>query len=109
VQSVEHLLSALEACGIDNARIEIEGGQEIPVLDGSSMGWAVEIAEVRGKSHCTAASRSRLLVSEQGVDRFSRSSRPAFVWPTRRRRSARGAQRRRRPAWSWCTATTAPL
>lgn len=39
----EHLLSALEACGVDNARIEIEGGQEIPVLDGSAGGWATEI------------------------------------------------------------------
>jgi UDP-3-O-acyl-N-acetylglucosamine deacetylase len=26
VQGVEHLLAALECCGVDNARIEIEGG-----------------------------------------------------------------------------------
>lgn len=43
VESVEHLLAALEACGVDNARIEIEGGPEVPVVDGSSLGWTIEI------------------------------------------------------------------
>jgi UDP-3-O-[3-hydroxymyristoyl] N-acetylglucosamine deacetylase len=32
---VEHILSALYACGVDNARIEVEG-PEIPGIDGSS-------------------------------------------------------------------------
>eukprot|EP00803_Ostreobium_quekettii_P000538 evm.model.scf_2108.3 EVM.evm.TU.scf_2108.3 scf_2108:18090-20197(-) len=45
VGGVEHLLSALEACGVDNARIEVEGGPEVPVLDGSAMGWAQAIQE----------------------------------------------------------------
>ncbi|KAI8475980.1 MAG: hypothetical protein J3K34DRAFT_464345 [Monoraphidium minutum] len=39
------LLAALECCGIDNARIEIEGGQEVPVLDNSSLGWALNIQQ----------------------------------------------------------------
>lgn len=43
VESVELLLSALEACGVDNARIEIEGGDEIPVIDGSAQGWAMYV------------------------------------------------------------------
>jgi len=43
VMNVELLLSALEACGVDNARIEVEGGHEIPVLDNSSLGWCVEV------------------------------------------------------------------
>lgn len=43
VMTVELLLSALEACGVDNARIELEGGNEIPVLDNSALGWCVEI------------------------------------------------------------------
>ena len=43
VQSVEHLLSALESCGVDNARVEIEGGDEIPIIDGSALGWAINI------------------------------------------------------------------
>jgi hypothetical protein len=40
---VEHLLSALECCGVDNARIEMEGGYEVPVTDGSAQGWAINI------------------------------------------------------------------
>lgn len=39
IASVEHLLSALEAMGVDNARIEYESGSEIPVLDGSAQPW----------------------------------------------------------------------
>lgn len=35
VSTVEHLLAALAALGVDNARIEIDG-PEVPVLDGSS-------------------------------------------------------------------------
>lgn len=42
VMSPESLLSALEACGVDNARIEIEGGNEVPVTDGSSLTWVLE-------------------------------------------------------------------
>jgi hypothetical protein len=37
VHSVEALLSALECCGVDNCRIEMEGGGELPTLDGSAM------------------------------------------------------------------------
>ncbi|MEW5312073.1 MAG: hypothetical protein WDW38_003730 [Sanguina aurantia] len=43
VESVHLLLSALEACGVDNCRIEVEGGSEIPILDGSCLGWAINI------------------------------------------------------------------
>jgi UDP-3-O-[3-hydroxymyristoyl] N-acetylglucosamine deacetylase len=35
IGTVEHLLAALVGCGIDNARIEVEG-PEIPIMDGSS-------------------------------------------------------------------------
>lgn len=35
VSTVEHLLAALAALGVDNARVEIDG-PEVPVLDGSS-------------------------------------------------------------------------
>lgn len=35
IGTVEHLLAALAGCGIDNARVEVEG-PEIPILDGSS-------------------------------------------------------------------------
>ena len=43
---MEHLLSALEQCGVDNARIEIEGGDEVPIIDGSALGWVINIQVV---------------------------------------------------------------
>ncbi|XP_039124732.1 probable UDP-3-O-acyl-N-acetylglucosamine deacetylase 1, mitochondrial isoform X1 [Dioscorea cayenensis subsp. rotundata] len=46
VRTVEHLLSALEACGVDNCRIEISGGNEVPVLDGSAKEWVEAIQQV---------------------------------------------------------------
>ncbi|KAL0042919.1 hypothetical protein WJX79_003736 [Trebouxia sp. C0005] len=47
VQSVEHLLSALEGFGVDNARIEIEGGPEVPIVDGSALGWAIDLHQTQ--------------------------------------------------------------
>lgn len=35
VGTIEHLMAALSACGIDNARIELDG-PEVPIMDGSS-------------------------------------------------------------------------
>lgn len=58
VHSVESLLSALECCGVDNARIEIEGGEEVPVADGSAMGWAINIV-VAGLQPAHAAGDSK--------------------------------------------------
>ena len=48
VATVEHLLSALSAMGIDNLAIELDG-PEVPVLDGSAMPYieALETAGVR--------------------------------------------------------------
>ncbi|XP_074579027.1 putative UDP-3-O-acyl-N-acetylglucosamine deacetylase 1, mitochondrial [Curcuma longa] len=45
VRTVEHVLSALEACGVDNCRIEIDGGEEVPLLDGSAKQWVEAIKE----------------------------------------------------------------
>jgi UDP-3-O-[3-hydroxymyristoyl] N-acetylglucosamine deacetylase len=42
VRTVEHLLAALVALGIENARIEIDGA-ELPLLDGSALVWVDEI------------------------------------------------------------------
>jgi UDP-3-O-[3-hydroxymyristoyl] N-acetylglucosamine deacetylase len=42
VRTVEHLLAALHALGIDNACLEVDG-PEIPLLDGSALGWAEAI------------------------------------------------------------------
>jgi UDP-3-O-[3-hydroxymyristoyl] N-acetylglucosamine deacetylase len=35
ISTVEHVLAALTGCGIDNARIEVEG-PEVPIMDGSA-------------------------------------------------------------------------
>ncbi|WOL14189.1 putative UDP-3-O-acyl-N-acetylglucosamine deacetylase 2 [Canna indica] len=45
VRTVEHLMSALEACGVDNCRIEIDGGDEVPLLDGSAKEWVETIRQ----------------------------------------------------------------
>ncbi|XHX78367.1 MAG: UDP-3-O-acyl-N-acetylglucosamine deacetylase [Stenomitos frigidus ULC029] len=44
VRTVEHLLAALAAMGVDNARIEIDGS-EVPLLDGSAKEWADAIVQ----------------------------------------------------------------
>jgi UDP-3-O-[3-hydroxymyristoyl] N-acetylglucosamine deacetylase len=43
IRTVEHLLAALAASGIDHACIEVDGG-EIPLLDGSARDWMEAIA-----------------------------------------------------------------
>jgi UDP-3-O-[3-hydroxymyristoyl] N-acetylglucosamine deacetylase len=45
VRTVEHLLSALAGLGIDNAIIEVEGGEEVPGMDGSSSVFTRKILE----------------------------------------------------------------
>jgi len=44
IGTVEHLLAALAGCGIDNARVEVEG-PEIPILDGSSAPFVALVHE----------------------------------------------------------------
>lgn len=39
ISTIEHLMSALHALGIDNAKVTLSGGNEIPILDGSSSMW----------------------------------------------------------------------
>ncbi len=45
VHTVEHLLAALRGMGVDNALIEVEGG-EVPGLDGSAQDFAEKLNEV---------------------------------------------------------------
>lgn len=45
VRTVEHLLAALSASGISDARLAIDGG-EVPLLDGSARDWVQAIASV---------------------------------------------------------------
>ncbi|KAI5678206.1 hypothetical protein M9H77_09156 [Catharanthus roseus] len=52
IRTIEHLLSALEATGVDNCRIEIEScdsndpSVEVPIFDGSAREWVEGIEEV---------------------------------------------------------------
>ena len=44
IRTVEHLLSALHACGVNNLLVKVHG--EIPVLDGSALGFLDRIKEI---------------------------------------------------------------
>lgn len=52
IDTVEHLLAALQMAGIDNAIINV-WGKEIPIMDGSSKGW-LDLILSSGKSKQTA-------------------------------------------------------
>ena len=47
ISTVEHLLAALHGLGVDNAVVEVEGG-EVPILDGSALPW-VEAIDAAGR------------------------------------------------------------
>ena len=48
VRTVEHLLAALVGCGIEDARLEIDGA-EVPLLDGSAKLWVEQIQKSKVK------------------------------------------------------------
>ena len=45
VATIEHLMSALHGSQVDNALIELDGG-EVPILDGSARPWMLQLARV---------------------------------------------------------------
>lgn len=53
IATVEHLLSALVGCGIDNAIIEVDS-LEVPILDGSSQQWT-ELIAAAGRAELPAS------------------------------------------------------
>ena len=57
ISTVEHLLASLIGSGLTHALIEITGS-EIPLLDGSSLGWIDEIEKV-GMVHATTSPKPR--------------------------------------------------
>ena len=63
VRTVEHLLAALSALGVDNARIEIDG-PEVPLLDGSAQIWVDSINTVGLVSQPVNESISQIVVKE---------------------------------------------
>jgi len=61
VDTVEHLLAALYALGVDDARIELDG-QEVPILDGSSAPFVDLVLQAGLRAH--GGSRRHLKVLE---------------------------------------------
>lgn len=49
VSTVEHLMAALAACGIDNLHVDIDG-PEVPILDGSAAPFIREIQQIGVKA-----------------------------------------------------------
>ncbi len=51
VATIEHLMAALRACGIDNAMVEIDA-EEVPIMDGSSAPFveAIDMAGIQKQS-----------------------------------------------------------
>ena len=45
VATIEHLMSALHGCEVDNVLVELDGG-EVPILDGSSRPWMLQLVRV---------------------------------------------------------------
>lgn len=45
IATIEHLMSALHGMGVDNAIVELDGG-EVPIIDGSARPWLLQIARV---------------------------------------------------------------
>lgn len=45
VHGVERLLAALEACGIDCVRVEVQGSGEVPILDGAAEYFVAALSE----------------------------------------------------------------
>lgn len=80
LSTVEHLLSALRGCGIDNAYIEVDN-LEIPIMDGSAEAFA-EMIENAGTVEQPAARRALLVREKVGVSSGDRtiSIEPANVF-----------------------------
>src|SRR5438874_11121780 len=64
LSTVEHLLSALRGCGIDNAYIEVDN-LEVPIMDGSAEAFA-EMIERAGIVEQSTARRA-LMVREKVI------------------------------------------
>ncbi len=68
--TVEHLLAALAGCGLTHVHIEVSGS-EIPLLDGSALGWVEAIEEV-GITQAGITNQTSLVL--QGPLFFSRGN-----------------------------------
>lgn len=66
VATIEHLMAALAGCGIDNARIELDG-PEVPIMDGSSAPF-VFLIECAGVQPLQARRRSVRVLRRIEID-----------------------------------------
>ncbi len=75
VGTIEHLMSALRGCGIDNALIEVDA-PEVPIMDGSARLFVDAIEEAGAVSQSAPRRAIRVLkeVSYQDGDKFVRLS-----------------------------------
>lgn len=71
VGTIEHVMSALRGCGVDNVRIEIDG-PEVPVMDGSAMPF-VEVIERVGLAQQFAPKRIIRVLKEVSVSENGKS------------------------------------
>src|ERR1041385_643523 len=95
LSTVEHLLSALRGCNIDNAYIEVDN-LEIPIMDGSAETFAemIENAGVVEQSTARRALMVRQTVSvESGNRRISPAPREPYPWWIARQRDCVNQER----------------
>jgi UDP-3-O-[3-hydroxymyristoyl] N-acetylglucosamine deacetylase len=73
VGTVEHIMAALRACGVDNAVIELDG-PEVPIMDGSSEEFVNAIFDAGLKTQAVARKAIKILkeiVIEEGDKRVT--------------------------------------
>ena len=61
IATIEHLMSALHGMRVDNALVELDGG-EVPIIDGSARPWLLQL--VRVGLHKQQAERKVLTITE---------------------------------------------
>ncbi len=61
IATIEHLMSALHGMQVDNALVELDGG-EVPILDGSARPWLLQL--VRVGTHQQRAERKTITIKE---------------------------------------------
>lgn len=80
VSTIEHLMAALAASGIDNVRVDIDG-PELPIMDGSAQPFVALIEEAGIKEHRTPRRVIRVLKTvtvEEGDRKVSLTPAPYY-------------------------------
>jgi UDP-3-O-[3-hydroxymyristoyl] N-acetylglucosamine deacetylase len=70
LSTVEHLLSALRGCGVDNAYVEVDN-LEVPIMDGSAETFS-EMIETAGMMEQSAARRALMVRTKISVESGNR-------------------------------------